>query len=79
MEVHAQLATETKIFLTANARALRHVIEMRASRFADPEIRAMAGALYRVMKNEAPSLFGDYREEKLPDGSIEVTTDRRKV
>ena len=32
-------ATETKIFVTANARALRHLVELRASRHAEVEIR----------------------------------------
>ena len=35
-------ATETKIFVTANARALRHFIEMRGSRHAEVEIRMLA-------------------------------------
>src|SRR5262245_3871206 len=34
-------ATETKIFVTANARALRHFIEMRGSRHAEVEIRKL--------------------------------------
>src|SRR4051812_22783926 len=32
-------ATETKVFVTANARALRHFIELRGSRHAETEIR----------------------------------------
>ncbi len=36
-------ATETRIFVSANARALRHFIEMRCSEFADIEIRKVAG------------------------------------
>ena len=35
-------ATETKIFVTANARALRHFIEMRGDAAADVEIRKVA-------------------------------------
>ena len=35
-------ATETKIFVTANARALRHFIEMRGNRHAEVEIRKLA-------------------------------------
>lgn len=72
-------ATETKIFVTANARALRHFIEMRGSRHAEDEIRQLAVALLLRMQKEAPNLFGDYQLVPLPDGSMEVTTSFRKV
>jgi thymidylate synthase (FAD) len=72
-------ATETKIFVTANARALRHFIEMRASRHAEVEIRKLAVQVLRVMQAEAPNLFDDYRLAPLPDGTFEATTPHRKV
>jgi thymidylate synthase (FAD) len=72
-------ATETKIFVTANARALRHFIEMRASRHAEVEIRQLAVQVLQVMQREAPHLFGDYELTPLPDGTCEATTQHRKV
>lgn len=72
-------ATETKIFVSANARALRHFIEMRASRHAETEIRKLAVQLVRIMQREAPNLFGDYELVPLPDGTFEVVTPHRKV
>jgi thymidylate synthase (FAD) len=72
-------ATETKIFVTANARALRHFIEMRASRHAEVEIRKLAIKLLEIMKQEAPHLFDDYQLIALPDGTQEATTTHRKV
>jgi thymidylate synthase (FAD) len=72
-------ATETKIFVSANARALRHFIEMRASRHAEPEIRKLAVAVLRIMYSEAPNLFRDYELVPLPDGTFEPTTSHRKV
>ena len=72
-------ATETKIFVTANARALRHFIEMRASRHAEVEIRKLAVKVLRIMQTEAPNLFGDYQLTPLPDGTFETTTPHRKV
>jgi thymidylate synthase (FAD) len=72
-------ATETKIFVTANARALRHFIEMRGSRHAEVEIRKLAIAVLRLMQQEAPNLFSDYQLEPLPDGTFEATTAYRKV
>jgi thymidylate synthase (FAD) len=72
-------ATETKIFVTANARALRHFIEMRCSEPAEVEIRKVAGQILQLMQKEAPNLFGDYEEVPLPDGTFEARTAHRKV
>lgn len=72
-------ATETKIFVTANARALRHFLEARGSRHADPEIRTLAVLVLELLRAEAPNLFGDYRLVPLPDGTSEIDTDYRKV
>jgi thymidylate synthase (FAD) len=72
-------ATETKIFVTGNARALRHFIELRGSRHAEVEIRKLAVQVLRIMQAEAPNLFGDYQLEELPDGTFEANTAHRKV
>ena len=72
-------ATETKIFVTANARALRHFIELRGSRHAETEIRKLAVAVLKIMQTEAPSIFGDYQLVPLPDGTSEAITEHRKV
>jgi thymidylate synthase (FAD) len=72
-------ATETKIFVTANARALRHFIELRGSEHAEPEIRKLAVALLRIMQREAPNIFGDFTLEELPDGSLATRTPNSKV
>jgi thymidylate synthase (FAD) len=72
-------ATETKIFVTANARALRHFIELRASRHAEVEIRKLALQVLRIMRGEAPHLFSDYQLMPLPDGTFEAATQFRKV
>ncbi|MDB5312044.1 MAG: thyX [Gemmataceae bacterium] len=72
-------ATETKIFVTANARALRHFLEQRGAAGAEPEIRKLAGKLLDVLQKESPNLFGDYQKVPLPDGTFEVTTAFKKV
>lgn len=72
-------ATETKIFVTANARALRHFIELRGSRHAETEIRKLATAVLHVLQQDAPNLFGDYELVPLGDGTFEATTKFRKV
>lgn len=72
-------ATETKLSVTVNARALRHFLEMRGSRFAEPEIRAAAFEMFQVALADSPHLFSDYTADRLPDGTYELTTPFRKV
>lgn len=72
-------ATETKIFVTANARALRHFIELRGSEHAEVEIRKVAVEVLRIMQKEAPNMFADYTLVPLPDGSLATHTDHVKV
>jgi len=72
-------ATETRIFVTANARALRHFIEMRGSAAADVEIRKVALQLLDLMRQESPALFSDYERVPLPDGGEAVRTAHPKV
>jgi len=72
-------ATETMIFVSANARALRHFIELRGSAWAEAEIRKVALELLRIMQSEAPSLFGDYETVRLEDGTQTAQTQWEKV
>lgn len=72
-------ATETKIFVTANARALRHFIELRGTPDADVEIRAVAVQMLEILREKAPNLFGDFSIVPAPDGTRAVTTPHRKV
>ncbi|MFM8272131.1 MAG: FAD-dependent thymidylate synthase, partial [Gemmata sp.] len=72
-------ATETKIFVTANARALRHFLEMRGSQHAEPEIRKLSTAILDALQKDSPNLFGDYRKVALPDGTFELVTEFKKV
>lgn len=72
-------ATETKIFMTGNARALRHFIELRGSEHADVEIRKAAVQMLGIMQKEAPAIFSDYRLVDLADGTVATETDHPKV
>ena len=72
-------ATETKIFITGNARALRHFLEMRGSVHAEPEIRKLANVMLDCLQKESPNLFGDYARVPLPDGTFEIQVMYRKV
>lgn len=62
-------ATETKIVVTANARALRHFFEARGAIPGDQEMREVAAAIYELVNTEAPSLFADFALGELSDGS----------
>ena len=72
-------ATETKIFVTGNARALRHFIELRGSEHADVEIRKVAVQMLRILQQESPSLFSDYTLMPLADGTFATHTVHPKV
>jgi thymidylate synthase (FAD) len=61
-------ATETKIIVTANARALRHLLKTRGSIPGDIEMRQVSTTLLQVLKEEAPSLFFDFQIQTFEDG-----------
>jgi thymidylate synthase (FAD) len=60
-------ATLTKIWVTANARALRHFFLVRGSLVGDLEMRQVSADILRIVKAKAPSLFFDFEVEALPD------------
>jgi len=62
-------ATETRIVVTGNYRAMRHFVAMRASEHADVEIRELAIAMLRELKRVAPNAFADFTIAALPDGT----------
>ncbi|MEO7084682.1 MAG: FAD-dependent thymidylate synthase, partial [Gemmatimonadaceae bacterium] len=64
-------ATETKIVVTANARAWRTMLELRSSEGAELEIRRMAMTALRLLQAEAPGFFSDFE--------IYVAADRREA
>jgi thymidylate synthase (FAD) len=56
----APIGLSTDIVWTANARTLRHVIEMRTAPGAEEELRIVFDAIARMMLAEAPGLFQDF-------------------
>lgn len=72
-------ATETKIAWVVNGRALRHWLELRANRAAEPEIRRLANRVYDIMIKEATAIFQDYTKIDLGDGTFELQTSHRKI
>lgn len=71
--------TEAPIIMTANVRSWRHVVEMRASKHADTQIRRVGVMLFKCLSTVAPMLFEDYSLLTLPDGTQAVETKYRKV
>jgi thymidylate synthase (FAD) len=60
-------STETKIVVTANARAWRQTLELRASEGAEMEIRRWAIMVLRTLQAEGPSFFSDFEVYVAPD------------
>ncbi len=60
-------STETKVVATANVRAWRQTLELRAGEGAEMEIRRWAIAVLGVLQAEAPSFFSDFEVYTAPD------------
>ncbi|HLH61079.1 MAG TPA: FAD-dependent thymidylate synthase [Ktedonobacteraceae bacterium] len=71
--------TEAPIVVTGNARAWRHIIEMRANAHAETEIRELAVRVFLCLYLADPVLFGDYTLEENLDGTYIVKTEYEKV
>jgi thymidylate synthase (FAD) len=63
----APIGLSTDILWTANARTLRHVIEMRTALGAEEELRLVFDRIAETMLSEAPGLFQDFARQE--DGS----------
>lgn len=71
--------TEAPIVVTANARAWRHFIEMRANPHADVMIRRLASLVCKILQSNSPLIFGDYVLEEDKNGLLVASTEFRKV
>lgn len=71
----------TELVWTANIRAIRNIIEQRASPHADAEIRVLANRIYEEAIGVCPEYFSDYiKSEPCADGiGYALTTPYRKV
>lgn len=70
--------TETAVVLTGNVRAWRHVLEMRASQYADVPIAQVTLCAHEILSAVSPVLFGDYERGRI--GAREyLLTEHRKV
>jgi thymidylate synthase (FAD) len=60
----APIGLSTDIVWTANARTLRHVIEMRTAAGAEEELRLVFDKIARIVLVEAPLLFQDFARDE---------------
>jgi thymidylate synthase (FAD) len=60
----APIGLSTDIVWTANARTLRHVIEMRTAPGAEEELRTVFDRIAQMMQVEAPGLFQDFAQDE---------------
>jgi thymidylate synthase (FAD) len=72
-------STETKIVVTANARAWRTLLELRAGEGAELEIRRWAVAIIRTLQQEAPAFFSDFEIYQADDRQSAARVTYHKV
>lgn len=72
---------ETKLVVTTNIRALRHILATRGAEAADLEIRRFAGALLREVTNRygETNVLGDFEITKCQYGIDLLTAKHKKV
>jgi thymidylate synthase (FAD) len=75
------LPNETETWLTfgVNVRSARHILEMRAAKSAEVEIRRLGIMMYKCLQYLEPHLFKDYEIHDLGDGTQGLETTYRKV
>jgi thymidylate synthase (FAD) len=71
--------TEAIIVATGNVRAWRHIINMRANKHAEIEIRKAMFKVFLAIKKVDPISFSDMEPYRLPDGTYAVRTNYPKV
>ncbi|MEP5151990.1 FAD-dependent thymidylate synthase [Planktotalea sp.] len=61
-------AVETVIAVTANARSIRHFLNLRGSLIGDIEMRQVSVAIYHMVTGDARALFSDFEIVDHSDG-----------
>ena len=57
------IGCETRLVVSANFREWRHIIRLRGSPAAQWEIRRFAAAVWRILREHAPTVFGELEVE----------------
>lgn len=61
-------ATATTLVLTANARALLHILGVRGATVGDREMRMLACEIWRSVNPDAPAIFSEFQVHIADDG-----------
>lgn len=67
-----------EIGFSCNFRALRHILTMRTSRYAEWEIRYVFNQFYNLLKEEYKTILFDAKAENV-DGLLEITFENEKI
>lgn len=63
------LSTATELVVTANIREWRHLLSLRISEFAHPQMRFIMRSLLDELKQKIPVLFDDINVGEQNDGN----------
>lgn len=72
-------ATETRLLFTMNLQSARFILSQRGSEFADLEIRRLAPAMFRKVRDYAPHFFKEVVEDIGSDGLAVITAKNGKL
>jgi len=74
----APIGLSTAIGFTMNHRAMRHIITMRTSRYAEEEIRLVFAQVAEIAKKRWPNIYADFKVE-IVDGIGEYVPEFPKI
>ncbi len=75
----APIGLSTDILWTANARTLRHVIEMRTAEGAEEELRLVFDTIARIMQAEAPACSRTSRARTTAHGCPSIARSEQRT
>lgn len=65
-------ATRTILSVSANARSLRHFMDVRGGLDGDIEMRRVSALIYDMLMVEAPAIVSEFKKTLLEDGSPKI-------
>lgn len=56
------LCLKSELYMTANLRELRHILKLRTSKHAHPQMRFVAGQILNILRDKLPVIVEDIKE-----------------
>lgn len=56
------LCLKSELYMTANLRELRHILKLRTSKAAHPQMRFIAGQILNILRDKLPVIVEDIKE-----------------